>query len=484
MTLFFLIVVGLLFPVFHLFWLIPSEPVQFDFTFLRVCLYTSLQALLSAVLTLMLGFSSGLGLISLKNRLSPLHFKTLIVFIIVPSFAPPIMVLLTVVSAVNFLPMGLWGIIFFHVLMNIGVVAALFFQMIYAEAGNWFKIACLSDVKVSRFILLGLVPELKFYFQSLFFYLFIIYFFSFSIPMVLGESLFGGVEIFIYEKIFLYRQWGAAIHYCVFLFFGILAFSYFFNRSSLATKSYLSEKRNEFKYFKADFLTLFALLPIGLILVGMIKSLLISQNLTYLTNLLELARGTALVGLLTGFLVFIILSVLSFCYMSLSFSKLLLGFVHPGWVLVGFSFLLLGNDARHSVLLKNSVALMILFAPFLYRLSLFQKLEKLGHQVKVAQLFSVSWWKIFCMIIWPQVFATICFLSGLASLWACGDFALSSVVMSGSDISTLALEMKDLTTSYRFEKAIILLIPLLVVSSIVFFIFQGLSYVSRRKVLS
>ena len=75
----------------------------------------------------------------------------------------------------------------------------------------------------------------------------------------------------------------------------------------------------------------------------------------------------------------------------------------------------------------------------------------------------------------------ICFLSGLGALWACGDFALSGMLL-GDDM-TLALQMKSLFTNYRLEQALVLLIPLVILSVIIFLIFQGLSYVCRRSFL-
>ncbi len=186
-------------------------------------------------------------------------------------------------------------------------------------------------------------------------------------------------------------------------------------------------------------------------------------------------------GLVTGLLIFILLSLIGFSFLNKKFSRFFLTFINPGWVVVGFSFLLMGENIFFREFTKSSMALSLLYLPFLFRLSFQQKLEDLNKQVKVSGLFPVSWFKIYREVIFPQSLPLICFLSGLGALWACGDFALTGLIMNNQSVSTLALDIQNLVGNYRLEQALVLLVPLMIVSFFVFFVFQGLSRVSTRK---
>jgi thiamine transport system permease protein len=69
--------------------------------------------------------------------------------------------------------------------------------------------------------------------------------------------------------------------------------------------------------------------------------------------------------------------------------------------------------------------------------------------------------------------------AGLASLWAVGDFALSS--MASSNEFTLGLLIKTLMGHYRIDAAQVLALPLLIVGLICFLIFAGVGRVLSRK---
>jgi NADH:ubiquinone oxidoreductase subunit H len=76
---------------------------------------------------------------------------------------------------------------------------------------------------------------------------------------------------------------------------------------------------------------------------------------------------------------------------------------------------------------------------------------------------------------------SICLLSGLAGLWACGDFAITGFFVESGGVQTLAFQMKEVLSQYRSDQAVDFLWPLLLCGAVVFIVFQGLSYVSGQK---
>lgn len=478
------VILLLVFPLAYISTYISWQPLVVDDAFWVTVGGAFLQSLISTLGSLIAGFVGALGLLRLKESLRPSLFKVLKITLIIPSVAPPLIIILIGSHVLGYLPLGLWGIIFFHCLMNIGLVSVLLFYSIYRKSGYWLKASLICGVSNFQFVVRGLLPGLVPEFKNIFFYLMVLYFFSFSIPLMVGGAVYGGIEVFIFEKVVLLGEWAEAIQYSVGLFLLLLLVSFVLKESPKTYVQNWEPELSPFKFFGSSSCVIVGAVPSLLLFVGFVQILVSKLSHFNLSDIGTPLLGTLIVSLLTGFFVFVILSLLAFCFLNQNWSRFIVAMVNPGWVIVGFSFLLMPGDSDGAVLAKIAMALNLLFLPFLFRLSFNQQLKALEAQVRLAELMPVSWQKIFFSIIWPQCLPGICLLSGLASLWAAGDFALSSIVVGSSQLSTLALDMKLLILSYRLEQAMTLLLPLLVVSLVVFFIFQGLAYVSRRKILS
>ena len=442
-----------------------------------------IQSVFSTIFTLFFGTIGAFGLLAQKKKLSFHSFRVLIFLTLLPCLFPSLFVILLTCRAVGFLPMGLSGVVIFHCLMNVGLAAILLFKVIDAKAPFFYHLSVVSGVPTFKFIIRGLFPEIRSDFLTLGFYFMILYFFSFSIPLLVGGPHFGGVEVFIYEKIILLGQWNEALHYSILLFLLLYGLSLFVGPVDSSHPPFHG-KNKHLMLSNHSYLSHIGLIPTYLLLLGLIRSLLGGGLGNFFFDWGDSVRGTLVMGLLTGVLVFVLLSAVSFSFLNKKFSRLLLILMNPGWVVVGFSFVLMGGRGSSLGFFKACVALSILYLPFLFRISFQQKLQDLVEQVKVSTLFPVSWFKIYKEVIWPQSLPLICFLSGLAALWACGDFALTGLVVNSHLVSTLALDVQAMINNYRLEQALTLLLPLLIVSSVVFFIFQGLSYATSRKILS
>jgi thiamine transport system permease protein len=483
-TVYFSLLFLLLFPFLHLFVYIPWVPLKWDPLILTILKNSLWQSLLSVFLTLIIGFSGAFGLLKIKTQTSSALFSALKIFLIIPSITPPLIVILLTVKVINFLPFGLTGIVFFHGFMNIGLVALLFFEIIESKAAQWFKESLICGVSIPTFIFRGLIPGIKKEIIGITLYFFILFFFSFSIPLILGGTHYGGPEVLIMEKIFSYGEWGEALQYSMILFLILFIYSTL-NITSEAMKTKSAEQNfTIFRFLKANPLLILNLLPSVLLLVGILQLVFNFSIANSIHEWLNLLQVTFMLGLSTGVIVFIMLSIHCYCFLNAQYTRWIDSLMNPSWVILGFSLLLLPGDLPVFRFIKISFGLSILFFPFLLRLVFNQKMQSLTYQVRVAEVFQVSWAKTYWQIIFPQCLPSICFLSGLAGLWACGDFALSGILLESSQSTSLALEMKSLISSYRMDKALLLLWPLLLCSITVFLVFQGIGHVCRRKIIS
>lgn len=479
---FYLLVFLIIFPILHI--LFYSLPLSFTFDpfLLKVVTGALLQSVLSTGITLVLALIAAFGLLNASVRWRPSRFRLLSLFIAAPSFFPPLIVVLLGAYSLGFMPTGLWGVVYFHVIMNVGLVSVLLFQTLRDKSQVYVREAIVWGVSRRQLIVRGLLPEIRHDIRVLIYFLMVLYFFSFSIPMLVGGMAYGGIEVFIYEKIMLFGEWGEAILYSLGLFFLL------FLASRLTGKS--NEKQNSSHCANPDFLKWLGGRPTLCIAVlpslylAVVTGIGIGHFLRRfdIGNLGEPFRGTLIIGLGTGLILFFFFTLLCFSFLETHFSRFLLAMISPGWVIVAFSFLLIGGQNEVLDLGKTTLALAILYLPYLFRLSFYRKIKDLSEQVKIAQTFPVSWNRIFLQILWPQCLPMIGFLSGVGALWACGDFAVSGILLGSAEVSTLALQMKNMLSSYRIEQAILLLLPLLAASLVVFGVYWGIAFVSCRKV--
>ena len=118
-------------------------------------------------------------------------------------------------------------------------MSLLVFRQLIDVSGDWVRFARVAGVPFWKFFLKGLIPELKPQWTWWGFYFFILYFFSFSIPFLVGGVEYGGLEVFIYEKVMFLGKWAEAIQYSFVLFLIFILISFclkknddFFNRNN------------------------------------------------------------------------------------------------------------------------------------------------------------------------------------------------------------------------------------------------------------
>jgi thiamine transport system permease protein len=150
--------------------------------------------------------------------------------------------------------------------------------------------------------------------------------------------------------------------------------------------------------------------------------------------------------------------------------RFLNGYLAPSAAVTGFGLLLIPIEGVE--LVKLVVALTLISYPLLYRWIVHAALAEVQGQVITARTMGASWSQILFEIVWPQLAPALLRASGLAAVWACGDFALSGILLNGGS-GTLPLLISDLISNYRIEVAAVLLLPLSLASIGLYVLFRG-----------
>jgi thiamine transport system permease protein len=474
----------LLFPLFNILRYGGLGAFEWEPSLITIVWGAIVQSGLSTIITMSMGTLGAMGLLQLRFRVSQHLFRWFSFLLVVPSFIPPLIIITLAVATLSFLPRGLWGVVFFHVFMNVGLASLLLYSSFWKNWPPAIREARILGAHTNKILTQVLFPIIVGDIISISFYFFVLYFLSFSIPLLVGGFRYGGIEVFIYERVLLYGQWGESIYYALMLFLIILFLSRWVKVNPVRLHKEQSMNPTLVKGVGSPYWVTLSCWPLVILVVSLFLSSLKLLNTSADSTFWLSLRGTFIVGMTTGTFLFVMLSMVSFCFLNQVFARILMSLFNPGWVLVGFSFLLLGVSGVTWPFLVLGLSLTIVYFPFLYRLAFNKHLGQLQSQVLLAQTFPVSWWRIWAQIIWPQSLVIICFLSGIAALWACGDFAMSEILLSTDLSSTLALDIKRSLETYRSDEALVLLYPLLLISFIVFMIFQGIAYVTCRNILS
>jgi ABC-type Fe3+ transport system permease subunit len=457
----------------HLNWQIPLSELS------TILSDTFLQATLSASLILVVGFFACLGLISIER---PTILHALIVFAVLPSLLPPLIVIMSVLNfwqALSLpLELGLFMVTLTHVLIYFGIAACAWRELIVSRLGGALELAAIEGAR--PWILYKVIwKELRHEAKILWFTFFTLTFTSFSVPLILGGQNGKTLEVFAYELMTEQSSLGGAIIIGVgqWLFFGVLAF-------------YLGATQvSNLRFFKkiylpnAAWLNVLTALAAVLSLSGLFFGALVGfkklfTNVILLHSLSGLAINSFLTSGLCGIYVFLFFYALCWLISDRFVVNWFTGYTTPSVVLLGLAFYLLPLKITN----KLAVGLAFLFVPALYRLQMRSSFESLRQQIAVAQVLGASRSQMAIQIIWPQVRHVALFLSGLAAFWASCDFAFSSIVTG--QIMNLALTARSLLSSYHMDLAIVYVWLSVFIGLILFLIFWSLSYVTSRRLSS
>ncbi len=438
------------------------------------------QASWSALGSLLTGFFLCLGFFRLQRAgvYRSWMERPLAMLLLLPSFLPPLFILLVMLSLVNPFPIGLVGVIVIHVVMNAGLVALLLKSMIESKMKPLLEMAWLEGSTQSQFIRAasGMVARDLF---GILLFVFVLCFCSFSIPLIAGGGRATTLEILIYEKIRISGAWGEGLTLSLIQMSLVMALSLipFSARRNLFGRSgkvpLLGSEAGVFGLF---------LYCVGFITFFILESFAGWQQVLQIPGLWEQALETVpfslffgiSVGLLTAGL--LLLSAVLMPFPALH--RLISGTVSPSTALLGFSLLLVFPQEEPWSWIQWIVGFTFLIFSTLYRWGWDQQVSGIIDQVQVAETLGASRVLIFREILWPQLLPPATLMASVASLWALGDFALGKILV-GRDIS-LSLLIETLMSSYRLQAALALMGLLLFLGLICFLFFRGMAYVGRR----
>lgn len=439
---------------------------------------TIIQAGLSALGALLLGFLLARGLVYIRSRLVLRWHPLLNFFLLLPNFLPPLYILLVFLSSLEPFPMGFLGIVLIHSFINMGIVAFLLERSFYEKLSGLAEMAAIEGAGFFLFWKNAL-SLLKKDFMSLFFLVFTLCFSSFAIPLIAGGGMGTTLEVLIFEKIRISGDLSTGLSLALLQLIFILSLSFL---QGSQNHFFSAAKRASLFYLPSFAGALFFILSLGWFVFfafkGMLEGIEKVEMIPDLWNLtLNVLPTTFFIGLVLGLFIFILLMLLAYDFQNQKLQSLLKGFVVPSTALVGFSFLF-WPAAESFLVIKYILGLALLFFPTLYRIGWFRKIEDLKPQLLIAQQLGASKNLIFKKIIFPQTVGLAGQLAGMAALWAMGDFALARM-MVGQEIS-LSMVIDSLMNGYRLEAAMALSGVLLLLSLFVYTLFFGVSRVFDR----
>lgn len=438
------------------------------------------QASLSTVGSLLLGIWLCLGFFRLQRwKGFQLWMSRLLeIGLLLPSFLPPLFLLLVMLSMVNPFPTGIAGVVLIHVMMNAGLVALLLKSLVESKMKPLLELAWLEGSSQFQFLksAWGMAAR-DLYAISLF--VFILCFASFSVPLIAGGGKATTLEILIYEKIRITGNWGEGLSLSLIQLLLIMALSWvslsprrkLFGRAEKVPLLGSAAGALAVLFYSFAFFIYFAFESVA----GWQQVLLIPGLLAQATEVLPFSLFFGFsVGLCTASL--LLLTAWASPYPALH--RLVSGLVSPSTALLGFALLMFGSNEEPWNWIKWIFGFSYLIFSTLYRWGWDQEVSGLADQVQVAETLGASRGLVFKDILWPQLVTPASRMAGIASLWALGDFALGKILV-GQDL-TLSLLIETLMSSYRLQAALALMGLLLLMGAFCYFTFWGIAYVSRR----
>ena len=447
-----------------------------DFKFFFVFLWTVFQAGASAFFSLLLALLSSRGLLSLANKK---FYFLLEAVILLPCLAPTLIVALSLVHWVELLsafPFGLTALIVSQTLIYTGLCAVAVTRILLKHSSLLSEWAYIHKVSFFNFFNALIKTVLLKDIKTLFVLVFTSAFTSLSLPLLLGGSSLFSLEFFIYENLKEPKLWPQALalilfqsFFVFFICWKVFSHNSSFDKSLSYQKVYLIPKR------------IFLTIPLSIVFLSVGGLFFISDKSAF-TKLLSFSSSILSAGLnsiflslgVGGFTLFFLLG-LCFSYQNVKVRKFIASFTPPGVSFMGLAFLMIPFYGFALVLIKWVIGLTLLLFPWIYRFRGERALDRMSFQVETARFLGADWSLIFREILWPNNRSLFFLCAGIASFWACGDFAYSLIVSSGH--WNLSLIVYDLFSSYRLEEAILLSWLLLGLSFFVFLFWMSFAFI-------
>lgn len=436
------------------------------------------QAGCSALLALALGILMTMG--ALTIRTSKVE-KALEFWLLIPNLIPQLFLILAVLNLSLWLPFlrpSFTSVILTHALLNSGLVALALLRLLGSKLSGFLDLAVVEGASRRMIWIEVIVPSLKSELLFLFLFVFSVCLTSFSIPLILGGLSVSNFEVLIYQTLRTNSDWSKALDYALIQILVIASFALFIPKPRW---SWVGSTTRWQQLGLRRFVPLTVLPSAVLVLgwgIGILQSLqhYVREDLFFDPALAAIT--TFIVAFGTGFATLVLCVWISYIWPHPRLAVFMKSYLTPSSAVTGFALLLLPGQGGNWPLVKMIAALTMVSFPLLFRWIGQAALESLEEQILVARTLGASWSQILFEIIWPQRAPVFFRMAGLSSLWASGDFAISSIVAEGH--RTWALWIDSLMNSYRLDLASLLTIPLFAMGLFCYAFFVGAArYVTR-----
>jgi len=448
--------------------------------FLTILLQSSVQALLSSLLSLLFGVIISAGLLWIPNSKYRKPFELLF---LLPNFLPTLFVLISTLGLLNYIgpfPFGFWGVVIIHVTIHVGLIGVAITQLLENKMGNHLELAIIEGASFLQLWSVGL-RAIQNEIKLLFFFVFVFCFASFSVPLIVGGGGGETLDVLIYKSVIGEARLNYGIVLALFQLILLGLISRFFQKPTI---DYHNKVCN-LKLMSAPLVLPIATVVLAALLLSAFTDsyagyLEVEKLVNFLPTLASLVLGSFIECLLVATMTCMFFLAVVYYYPNIFLRSSLLALTAPNTILIGLGFYLIFDSSSQGFsLLIIAIAFTLTILPSLFRLKIVNTLDNVVEKIEMAQILGADRTQIFYSVSLPLVFKEIMLIAGMAGLWASGDFALSKMII-GKDL-TLAMTAHTLIGGYRLESATFVTVCALMVGLFVFLLCEGIGCVYYKK---
>jgi thiamine transport system permease protein len=478
---------------------------------LRLVYITFIQAFLSSLISCVLALPFAISLFRRKKKL----INRILISLCGYSFVlPSILIVYSVIGifgangALNKITnlydvfnirtiFGLQGILIAHILLNTPFAVRIFVQNLNSIPKKYIEVAKSMNFSFWQNYLYLEWPIIRQNFYSIFSIIFILCFLSFAIVMALGGGpRYSTLEVAIYQSIFFELNFNKAI-IISFIQIAICSFLLIIGFLSLKGSNYYDIQTDNFEYLfnknklisLIDFLiiaifSLFFFSPIIFILINFLQNIINTQffiNKLFFNafiNSMALSLSSGLMVTVSGLIISLILvSIRSklFHQQVLFFLTSTILVISPIIISLGY-YIILGNLRYFNFI--NYITVILINCIFILPFSIivfFTKLKNIFINFNdIKESFRINDIDFF-KIIFPLIKKNILFVFSFASALSFGDFTVISFFKT-ENFQTMPSLLYKLISTYRFEEATFVAGIILIISLLIYLIFDNIFY--------
>jgi thiamine transport system permease protein len=448
---------------------------SFDFQSIQAPFYGSViftfhQAILSTLVSVILGFLAAPGYSRLNTFQRPVRW-----ILLFPSLMSPVLSILALLTSFKNFPFGLSGIVLGHAFLNAGLCTVWLGDAWKTIEEKWAPVNFVLGGNPWNFFKKVIWPQLKPVTLNTSAVIFSFCLSSFAIPFVLGGSpQYSTLEVFIYERLRAAGDLSSAVFVGLvqslmqFLIF-LLILKNIRGRETKSPQILIRLKPLSWLTVPTGIVTALTLLPILRVLEMGIPQWPHLHDLILSRQFKESAFNSVFVSLVVGILTFFTLPFIASFGVRRYFLKFpaLSGVVVGLGCLVIMNFLDINNHTKFILLLIYG-HLCVIFIPIL-RLSWPRISDIRGHYEQVITQLGAPSFLALKKVYLPLEMKFFISAGALAAIWSMGEFSVSRILTG--EYSTLPIFISNLISSYRLELAsgVATLLLFMTVISLTFF---------------